>query len=230
VTADAAAAATLPRVGGLLGIVVPLAAGAAISPTVLTLQLLTLSRKVAPLARGWAIAAGYVAVLAVETAVALLLAVGTGGSDTPDETTAAIKLAAAILLLAIGLRTLRKPPQPPEPEPDSPEPRIGRYLLLGGALMISNVTTTVLFIPAIHDVGVSDVETADQALAIALVIAITAIPAFAPPLAVSLLGARADALLARLNDFTTRHRRGINAGICFMFAAFLAAVSLPDLV
>jgi hypothetical protein len=199
VTADAAAAATLPRVGGLLGIVVPLAAGAAISPTVLTLQLLTLSRKVAPLARGWAIAAGYVAVLAVETAVALLLAVGTGGSDTPDETTAAIKLAAAILLL-------------------------------GGALMISNVTTTVLFIPAIHDVGVSDVETADQALAIALVIAITAIPAFAPPLAVSLLGARADALLARLNDFTTRHRRGINAGICFMFAAFLAAVSLPDLV
>ena len=52
--------------GELLGIVIPLAAGAAISPAVLTLQLITLSRKTAPLARGWAIAAGYVAVLGAE--------------------------------------------------------------------------------------------------------------------------------------------------------------------
>jgi Sap, sulfolipid-1-addressing protein len=217
-------------VGELLGTVLPLAAGAAISPAVLTVQLLTLSRKVAPLARGWATAAGYVLVLAGETVVALLLAAGTGGSDTPDETTAAIKLAAAVLLLAVGVRALRAPPKPDKAEPDSVEPRVGRYMLIGAALMITNITTTLLFVPAIHDVGVSDVDTAEKALAIALVLAITAIAAVVPPLAVTLLGHRADAPLAALNGFTTRHRRAINAGICFLFAAFLAAVSLPVLL
>jgi hypothetical protein len=94
-------------VGELLGIVIPLAAGAAISPAVLTIQLVTLSRKTAPLARGWAIAFGYAAVLVVETVLAFALAAGTGGSDTPSKTEAAIKLGAAVVLALLGLRAAR---------------------------------------------------------------------------------------------------------------------------
>ena len=96
--------------------------------------------------------------------------------------------------------------------------------------MITNVTTTVLFLPAMHDVGVSDVGVAGRTIAVASIVALTAIPAFGPPLAVTLLGDRAHAALGALNGVTTRHRRGINAGICFGFAAFLAAVSLPTLL
>jgi Sap, sulfolipid-1-addressing protein len=217
-------------VGEVLGIVLPLAAGAAISPTVLTLQLLTLSHRTAPLARGWAIAAGYVAILAVETVLALVLAAGTGGSDTSSEAGAAVKLAFAIALALVGVRALRQPPKPDAEETDGGGRRLSRYLGLGMVLMVTNVTTTMLFVPAIHDVGISDLDTADKAVVVALVVAITAIPAVVPPLAVSLLGEHAKRTLAALNRFTTAHRRTINASICFGFAVFLAAVSLPDLL
>ncbi len=216
--------------GELLGIVIPLAAGAAISPAVITLQLITLSRSTAPLARGWAIAAGYAGVLAVETVIAFGLAAGTGGSGTPSRTEAAVKLAAAVALTLLGLRALRAAPKEDKPEPDSDRPKLGRYLVIGAALMATNITTTVLFIPAMHDIGTSDVAFAGKAVAAVLVFAITLVPAAGPPLAVTLLGDRAHAVLEALNGFTTRHRRAINAVICFGFAVFLAAVSLPVLL
>ncbi len=49
---------------GLFGIVVPLALAAAVSPTTLAVELLTLSRKTDALARAWAVAAGSALVLA----------------------------------------------------------------------------------------------------------------------------------------------------------------------
>ncbi|MFI4990706.1 MAG: hypothetical protein ACHQHO_07310 [Solirubrobacterales bacterium] len=62
---------------GLLGIVVPLALAAAISPTTLAVELLTLSRKTEALRRAWGVAAGSALVLAgfAGLAFAVLLAV-----------------------------------------------------------------------------------------------------------------------------------------------------------
>jgi hypothetical protein len=44
---------------------------------------------------------------------------------------------------------------------------------------------------------------------------------------VTLLGDRARAALDALSAFCVRHSRAINASVCFGFAIFLAAVSLP---
>jgi hypothetical protein len=81
--------------GHLLAIVVPLACGAAVSPTILALQLLTLSRRTAPLARSWAVAVGCVLVLVGLSVVALLVAQSSGGSDSPDEAGGIVKLGAS---------------------------------------------------------------------------------------------------------------------------------------
>lgn len=216
--------------GDPLGIAVPLAVGAAISPTTLAIQLLTLSRKTAPLGRAWAIAAGYVVVLAIEMVIAFGLAASTGGSGTPSKTEAGVKLAFAFALAWLGIRALHAPPKPPKPEPETSDPKLGRYFVVGLLLMAVNVTSAVLYLPAMHDVGTADIDTLGKAGVAALVLAIAAIPAVAPPLAVTLLGERAQRALARLNDFAARHHQAINAGICFAFAAFLAAVSLPVLL
>lgn len=216
--------------GDPLGIAIPLAAGAAISPTTLALQLVTLSRGTAPLGRAWAIAAGYATVLLIEMFVAFGLAASTSGSGTPSKTEAAVKLAFAVALAWLGIRALHAPPKPPKPEPETSDPRLGRYFVVGLALMAVNVTSAVLYLPAMHDVGTADIDTPAKVGAAALVLAIALIPAVAPPLAVTLLGERARRALARLSDFAARHRQAINAGICFAFAAFLAAVSLPVLL
>jgi hypothetical protein len=216
-------------VGELLGIVVPLAAGAAISPTTLALQLFVLSRKTAPLARAWAIAAGYMAVLLVEMVLAFAFAASTG-TGAPSKPEAWVKLGFAVGLAVLGVVALRRPPKQRKPKPETGVPALGRYLAIGVVLMATNVTTAALYLPAMHHVGAADVGPIGTVVAAAIVLAITLIPAVVPPLAVTLLGEQAHTALDRLSEFSARHSRAINAGVCFGFAIFLAAVALPVLL
>jgi len=214
---------------GLLGIVVPLALAAAISPTTLAVQLVTLSRKSEALRRAWAIAAGSALVLAGFAALALILAESTGGARSPSEAGAIVKLVAAALLIGLGVRALRAAPRPTKPEHAGAHPLRGA-LLLGIALMLTNFSSIVLFFPAMHAIGISDAGLGAQLLAFVLLYAITLVPAYGPPLIVALLGPRADPLLQRLNGFFTAHHKAIGAGLCFAFAALLAAAGLKVLL
>jgi hypothetical protein len=212
--------------GNLLAIVLPLALGAAISPTVLALQLLTLSRPTAPLARSWAVAAGCALVLAGLSVVALLVAKSTGGSGSPSEAGGIVKLVAAVLLLAVGVRQLRRAPAAAaKPEHASRRP-LRQSFALGAAMMLSNFSTIVLYFPAVHAIGISDAALDAKVLAFVLLFPITLLAAIGPPLVVTLMGARATPALERLNGFFGAHRRGIGATICFAFAALLAATGL----
>lgn len=212
--------------GNLLAIVIPLACGAAVSPTILALQLLTLSRRDAPLARSWAVAAGCALVLAGLSVLALALARSTGGSDSPSEAGGIVKLVAAALLVAVGVRQLRRPPAaagPPRRESRHP---LRQSLALGAAMMASNFSTVVLYFPAMHAIGIADAVAGAKVAAFLLLFAITLLPALGPPLVVTLMGARATPALERLNGFFTVHRRGIGAAICFAFAVLLAVAGL----
>lgn len=215
--------------GHLLAIVVPLACGAAVSPTILALQLLTLSRRTAPLARSWAVAAGCALVLVGLSVVALLVAQGSGGSDSPDEAGGIVKLVAAALLVAVGVRQLRKAPADvPKPERESRHP-LRQSFALGAAMMVSNFSTIVLYFPAVHAIGISDAGVGAKVLAWVLLFSITLLPAVGPPLVVTLMGTRATPALARLNGFFAAHRRGIGATICFAFAVLLGVTGLHAL-
>lgn len=208
------------------GIVVPLALGAAISPTTLALQLFVLSRKTAPLARAWAIAAGYAVVLLAMMGIAFVFAASTGGGSQ-SKPEAWLKLACAVGLAVLGVIALRRPPKQRKRAPEGSEPKLGRFFAIGVALMATNLTTAALYLPAMHDVGDAGASAPGVVLAALVVIAITLIPAVAPPLAVTLLGDRARDALDALSAFCARHSRAINASVCFGFAIFLAAVSLP---
>lgn len=216
--------------GNLLAIVVPLACGAAISPTVLALQLLTLSRRTAPLARSWAVAGGCALVLAGLSVLALLVAKSTGGSDSASEAGGIVKLVAAVLLLAVGVRQLRRAPAPVAAPEHAGRHPLRQSFALGAAMMVTNFSTVVLYFPAVHAIGIADAALGDKAVAFALLFAITLAAAVGPPLVVTLMGARATPALERLNGFFTAHRRGIGATICFAFALLLAATGLHALL
>jgi hypothetical protein len=163
-------------VGEHYGIVVPLALGAAISPTTLALQLFVLSRKTAPLARAWAIAAGYTVVLLAMMAIAFFFAASTGsGSQSKPE--AWLKLACAVGLAALGVIALRRPPKQRKQAPEGGEPKLGRFFAIGVALMATNLTTAALYLPAMHDVGDAGASAPGVVLAALVVIAITLFPA-----------------------------------------------------
>ena len=213
----------------LLGVVLPLALGAAVSPTLLAVQLLMLSRRTSPLGRAWAVAAGCALVLAAFAVIALLVAGTTQKHASRSDAGAIVKLVAAVLLVALGVRTLRRPPQPPKPERQTAHP-LERAFVLGAVLMLTNFSSIILFFPAMHEIGISDVSTGGRVGAFALLYAITLLPATLPPTVVTLLGERAKSPLERLNRFFVAHQSAISVALCFGFAALLAAEGLGSLV
>jgi threonine/homoserine/homoserine lactone efflux protein len=217
-------------VGHLLGIVLPLALGAAITPTIVGVQVVTLSAPRSPLKRAWLLAAGCAVVLIVESAVALALAGGTGWSDGSSTPGAIVKLVAAALLVLLGVRTLRRRGKREAPAKRADEPRLGRSFALGAGLMATNFSSLILYFPAMHEIGSSDAGATAQIVAFVLVFAITMLPAVGPPLVVGLLGERARPPLERLNRAFTEHRDQIGAAVCFVFAALLTAFALSALL
>ena len=141
--------------GELLARVVPLAIGGAVSPAILTFQLVVLGGRVAPVRRAWALALGYALVLLAEAAAVLAFAAKTGGSDTPSDTVGILKLCAAGLLVVIGIRSILHTPKPKD-HVESTDPHLVRYVGIGVALMVTNFTTVALFLPAVHEIGISD--------------------------------------------------------------------------
>ena len=209
--------------GKTLAIVLPLALGAAVSPTLLTLQLLILSSVRDQKKRAWAMALGCAVVLlgfmVVLATVAKGIDIATSHQDAVER---GVKLLAAVLLLLLGLRSLRHRHDPPKPRSErfaDAKPRL--YFGVGAGAMAGNASSLVLVLAATH-IAISSGLPADQQLTLlAIVYVFTMLPVVLPVLAATVMGKRADPVLARMNAFTTSHEHQINAGIAFFFAALL---------
>lgn len=219
--------------GTLLASVLPLALGAAISPTVLTAQLLMLSSKSNPIRRSVVALIGSGLVLLGYTAVALLAGIGTNSSDHPSTVDGIVKLVFAVLLLALGVRAALRDPKPTKKEKKEEKTDSRAQLVksfeLGAVMMLVNFTTLALYFPALHEITASSVASSDKLLSIVIVFLITMIPAYLPLLLTLLFGERARRALDRFNGFLTRHQQGIAVGICFLFAAYLGVSGLKIL-
>ncbi len=90
--------------------------------------------------------------------------------------------------------------------------------LSGLALMGCNLSSLVLFLPAVQDITRAPlVGPAWWAVASSLML-VTLLPAWLPPLLVLVLFGRGRAVLARLSSWVVPRQRGINASVCFVLA------------
>lgn len=209
--------------GGLLARVLPLALGAAVSPTVLAVNLLVLGSPTKPRSRGAFFALGGFSVIGVLTVVALVgLLPTTASSNTGANTTGAvIDLVCAALLTLLGVRALLKRPS----EAPARKPTEGpwfEYLGLGAIVMATNFTTMVLYIPAMKEISHSNAPTGDQAVAVVLVFLVTTLTVWFPLLFTVAAPSAADRVLGAVNRFVTDHQRMVTAVVCLGFAALLA--------
>lgn len=208
----------------LLTRVLPLAIGAAVSPVVLVVQLLNLSIPRRALARSGAFLLGCTLVVLLWLLcagwIASLLPIAQRG---PDPIAAAFDAMFALVLSALGQRILQQPrPVEPCPAPAG----VMAPALSGLALMGCNLSSLVLFLPAVQDITRAPlVGPAWWAAAVSLML-VTLLPAWLPPLLVLLLGARGRAVLARLSSWVVPRQRGINASVCFVLALVLALRAL----
>jgi len=222
-------------VGSLLAIVVPLALGAAVSPTLFALEVLVLTGKRHPIARGWAVASGAGAVLVAFglLGVTLLRTVDTGHRHR-SPTGAAIDLGAAALLALLAARSAHKAKTAAEAHHEHTKGRLAdaptlAFVGVGALGMLVNFSTLVLFLPAVREIEHSSVDVAEKVVVWLIITVITLLPVLLPLTLVALLGTRADPLLARLSAFVGRHARTITIAIELLFAVILAWKGIGDL-
>lgn len=226
--------------GGLFTQVLPLALGAAVSPALLTLVLLMLAGRHQPVPRSWAYVLGVALVVVVLVGLGLAflgrLPDHATGAESPAQAWGKVAAGAALALL--GVRGLLPQGSPSEAHLRRVQARqsklaaagLGTFVAVGVVAMLLNFSSIVLMLPALHDISVSDSDVATKAAVTTFLALMVLVPAVVPVLLVTLLGHRSDAVLARLNAFTTAHQRQINAGICFVFAALLLGGGIKGLL
>lgn len=220
----------------LLVSVLPLALGAAISPTLLALQLLVLTGSAKPLARAWALAAGSAAVLALFSLLGLTVLNHLHPAEHHHRSVrgAVIMFIAAGLLAALAIRTIRRSPMPADQHASRTASRLQTaptywFLGVGAVGMVLNFSTLVLFLPALHEITRSAASVLARSVAFAVLFVITLAPVIGPALTVTILGDRAAPALDRTHRFVTKHSRQIGVAIEVVFAVYLSIKGVGEL-
>jgi len=217
--------------------VLPFALGAAISPTLLTLELLILSGKTQPKARAWFYVIGATAILLLFGLLCVFVLRKSPDADGGPVNPWTIVIEAVIILLlaALGVRQLRPAKTAGEKHHSSVKDKLATaklpfFLGVGAVAMLSNFSTLVLYLPAVHVITRSTDPASVKFGAGIMLFVITILPFWLPVLAVTVLGHRSDAFLATVNAWTTKYQRQVNAGICFVFAAIIAVSLVQKLL
>jgi hypothetical protein len=210
----------------LLAQVIPLALAAAISPVVFLLQLNALTGT-RPIARGSALAAGAAIVLIVGSTIGVALG-GTGFSGR-ETLQAVINIAFGVLLVAVGLRALLRPPKPKPTQPDTKPKSIRSAFLAGAGGMGSNVTTFALYIPALALIAGSELPLGQRGLAGLIILVITLMVAWVPLALAVAIPSASSRLLPALGNWMTANNRWIQVALGFGFGILLIAKGVSAL-
>lgn len=210
----------------LLSEVVPLALAAAISPVIFLLQLNTLTGA-RPIARGAALTAGAAVVLIVGSTIGVFL--GSTGFSERDTLQAIIYTAFGVLLIAVGLRALLRPPKP-KPPGTAPKPVSARRSFLAGAGgMASNVTTFALYIPALALIAGSGLPLRQRGLAGLIILVLTLMVAWVPLLLAVAVPGASTRLLPWLGNWMTTNNRWIQVVLGLGFGIWLLVKGITAL-
>ena len=202
----------------------PLALGAAVSPTLLMVEVLALSTRTAALLRGWLVAAGATLALGAYVALGLLAGAGISGRHRPHHAIdASIDLLAALLLAWLLLhqwiarRRGRTGTSLSERLDDASSKT---FFIAGLLLMCTNFSTLILVMPALRLITRSELVLGDRSLAVALLMAIALMPVLLPVGLVSALGKRAQPALDGLNRVVSRWSYQISLALELIFLAY----------
>jgi hypothetical protein len=208
----------------LLAHVVPLAIGAALSPTLLIVVIVMLTGESRPRARAAALVGG-AAVVLVAIAAAIQLGVGTGlhGARHSDAS-GAVDLVLGVLLITVSIgEVIHRATHGPK-EPSTHERSTGGPLragLVGVSLMAVNVSTLALYLAALKEIHLARVTNSERVLVTAVVIGIILLPLVLPVALAALFRSAADPVLRRIGAMLTKYGAWLAGAIFAAFGVYL---------
>lgn len=207
--------------------ILPYAVGAAVSPLLLTIQIVILAGGVHPKRRAWLYTAGAAVVAAVIIALLATLFQGvTPSASGPSDFQRGVEITAAVILCVLALRSFLPVHASADDKPGKLQEWVqhassGKFFFIGMIMMATNASSIIMLVPGIHAVEVMRPGLAPAIVALSIALVLVMLPALIPVGLVTLLGSRSNAFLQRLNEFATKHSRTITGCLCIMIAAFL---------
>ena len=163
------------------------------------------------------------------TGLALAPAAGTGGPESSPTAVGIVQLALALVLVAYGLWSLRRPADPDGASGSSrPEGRLHTFAI-GVAMMATNFTSLTLYFPAIHEIGVSRAGLVARVAAVGLLFLATMLPALVPLLPPGPFDRVLKARLKRVHEIVAAHESTLIPALTFGFAVYLGLQGLVRL-
>ncbi|MBJ7332563.1 MAG: GAP family protein [Solirubrobacteraceae bacterium] len=213
--------------GDLLRTVLPLALGAAISPTIVALVTAVLASGDDAVRRATALTAGAAIPLLVIGGVLLgtVHAAGVEHGPRHEKFDGMVDLVFAVVLAGLAVRALKPAPTPQERQAERAEHApggTGRYVALGFGVMLVNFSTLAMFIPAVKDIVRARARSpVGEVVALLVVIVIVLIPAWGPLLLRVAFPERAARVLRPLGRWMANHQRQLGGWVAAVFAAYL---------
>ena len=208
-----------PSVLDLLAVVTPLGLSAAVSPVMLSEQVVVVG---GPQGRrlGLLYAVGVASVLVVVVIAVSVLGRSLRLPTAPHlDASADVVLGLGLLLVAwfVHRQRSRRPPTEARPRRAMTPPVA---LGFGVVSMATNVTTLAIVVVAVKEVTATGDPVLDRAPALALLVVLASIPAWLPVL-LTLLPERAGRLLVTVNEVVSRHGRQVVVVLLLALGAFL---------
>ncbi|MEN4018215.1 MAG: GAP family protein [Methanobacterium sp.] len=213
----------------LLTSILPLALGAAVSPTVLIGIILILSITKRPKLNGVAFYIGSIILLLIVVALGVFVSKGAviASGTMPSTTSAYFDIVLAVLLILLGIRRTRKEDKGPDKdkfkEDASPSAVKGfiKSMGFGFGLFVINFTTTILVFAAGKDIGLSPAPLFDKLIVIIALTIITLLVVEIPLLIYILMPKTANKALAPVNIWMQKNGKYLMAAIFFVFGIYL---------
>lgn len=216
---------------GVILTVLPLALGAAVSPLLMVGEILCLTQPRSGLRQGWLFVAGNALVLLLWLLIALLL-----GQALPlrqagsDAISGCLHVALGLVLVTLATQLLLHPAalRGPGSDPalehrteESTQRKPLRSFVIGLLMMAENMSTLVLFLPAVTDIARADQPAGIAGLELALVSLITLSPSLAPALLASVGGRRGRRLLDRLDRWLQPRKHLLALGVSLAMGGYM---------
>ena len=206
--------------------VLPLAAGAAVSPTILALSVLILSGPHGRVRQALVttVNVGLMTLLAI-VGTKLLTHVASHKGGGTHAATEGIYVTLGIVLLLLAVKEHFRPAKDSDEKPPAEEavPKVGvsKYLSLGVVVTVTNFTTLALFIPALREISVAKVPGSDKVVAGAVLVAFATVTAWLPLVGTLLFPKPAARALNAIHNFTTTYKHQIVEVVLVGFGVYM---------
>jgi threonine/homoserine/homoserine lactone efflux protein len=210
----------------LLGLLLPLGIGAAISPIPTTICIMLLSTR-KPLTNTVAFLIGYSAVL-VAVGIFSLAFFGAGTIEHTERSSDiknTIDVMFGGIFLVLALKVSLKAPDPNAPPPGWIATintiEAGKALLFGMVMMATNFSSLPLYISGLKEIITADIGVADSILVLALFILLIEVELLVPTVAYALAPRRTGAVLGTTRQWLEKNNRVISIFVFVVFGGLL---------